>query len=609
MGRTLIVDLPRNKVSVEPTRLDYATLYLGGSGLACRLLLDMVDSATNPLGPDNPLIFATGPLVGTAAPDCGRYVACARSPLTGIWGEANSGGIFGPKMKFAGFDAIIIRGQAKSPVYLNVADGDAEIKDARYLVGVDAKQAQNLVKKEIGDSGASVACVGRAGENLVKYAAIMNDWNRAAGRTGMGAVMGSKKLKAVAVSGTERVPVANPKRFMDVLKAASTFIRESALTQVFQLAGTTNGADYFNELGAMPSRYFTKGGFEGVYEIDGVAMKDKILTGTTTCFGCPIRCGRVVTIKEGKYSIGEVDGPEYETICGFGPNIGNADLEGISYANNLCNLYGLDTISTSVAIGFAFYLFERGILTAADTGGLNLDWGNIDSAIQLIELIAERRGIGGVLAEGVRALGQKYGVPEYAVHVKGLELPFHDPRGLNGMAIGYAAGSRGACHNSSSVYLVEAGQIVPELGIMTHDPKTDDGKAELAARSENLRAVYNSMIMCIFANPPVEHVAQLIETATGRAFELEDLMLYGERMVALKRVFNNRMGMTRKDDALPQLLMKPLSEGGAKGNTPDLERQLREYYSFRGWDPETGRPSKAKLNKLGVGELAAYLPN
>jgi aldehyde:ferredoxin oxidoreductase len=512
-------------------------------------------------------------------------------------------------MKFAGFDAIVVLGQAKSPVYVNVADGDAEIRNASHLVGVDAKETQSLVKKETGDAAASVACIGRAGENLVRYAAIMNDWNRAAGRTGMGAVMGSKKLKAVAVSGSQRVPVANSKRFMDVVKAASTFIRESALTQVFQLAGTSNAADYFNELGAMPSRYFTSGGFEGVYEIDGVAMKDKILTGTTTCFGCPIRCGRVVTIKEGKYSIGEVDGPEYETICGFGPNIGNTDLEGISYANNLCNLYGLDTISTSVAIGFAFYLFEKGILTTADTGGLRLEWGNIGSAIQLIELIAERKGIGDALAEGVRALGQRYGVPEYAVHVKGLELPFHDPRGLNGMAIGYAAGTRGACHNFSTVYLVEAGQIAPELGIITHDPKTDDGKAELSARSENLRAVYNSMIMCIFANPPVEHVAALIETATGHAFRLEDLMLYGERMIAMKRIFNNRMGMTRKDDALPQLLTKPLTEGGARGNVPDLERQLREYYSFRGWDLDTGRPAKTKLKQLGVGELAAYLPN
>jgi len=609
MGRTLIVDLSRNKISVEPTKLDYARLYLGGSGLACRILLDMVDSTTNPLGPDNPLVFATGPLVGTAAPDCGRYVACARSPLTGIWGEANSGGIFGPKMKSAGFDALVVLGQAKSPVYVTVADGDAEISDARHLVGVDAKETQSIVKKEIGDSAASVACIGRAGENLVKYAAIMNDWNRAAGRTGMGAVMGSKKLKAIAASGTKRVPVANPKGFMDVVKAASTYIRESALTQAFQLAGSSNGADYFNELGDMPSRYFTSGGFEGVYEIDGLAMKDKILTGTTTCFGCPIRCGRVVTIKEGKYSLGEIDGPEYETICGFGPNIGNTNLEGISYANNLCNLYGLDTISTSVSIGFAFYMFEKGILTTADTGGLALEWGNVDSAIKLVELIAERKGIGDVLAEGVRAVGQRYGVPEYAIHVKGLELPFHDPRGLNGMAIGYAAGTRGACHNSSSVYLVEVGQIAPEVGIITRDPKTDEGKAELSARSENLRAVYNSMIMCIFANPPVEHIAALIETATGRPFSLGDLMLYGERMIAMKRVFNSRMGMTRKDDTLPQLLMKPLSEGGARGNVPDLERQLREYYSFRGWDSSTGRPTEAKLKQLGVGELAAYLPN
>jgi aldehyde:ferredoxin oxidoreductase len=333
IGKTLLVDLSRDKIFIEPTNEELATTYIGGSGYACRFALDHLTSSTEPLGPENMLIFAAGPLVGTAAPDSGRHVVCARSPQTRLWGESYSGGVFGAKMKFAGFDAIVVKGRAADPAYIYVREGKAELKRAKHLWGEDTSSTQKLIKDELHDRAASVSCIGKAGENLVKYAAVVNDWNRAAGRTGMGAVMGSKNLKAVAVSGAERVPVAQPEEFMKACGNASKFLRESSGTESMRVCGTAAAATYFNEIGDLPSKYFTGGIFEDAYKIDGTQMKETILTGTTACFGCPIRCGRVITVKEGKYAVGKTDGPEYETLCGFGSNLLCTSLEGISYAN------------------------------------------------------------------------------------------------------------------------------------------------------------------------------------------------------------------------------------------------------------------------------------
>jgi len=610
-GKTLSVDLSRNKIIIEPTNEEYAATYIGGSGYACRLALDHLNINTEPLGPENVLIFATGPLVGTAAPDSGRHAVCARSPLTRLWGESYSGGVFGAKMKFAGFDVIVVKGRATVPAYISVREGKAEIRSAKHLWGEDTASTQKLIKEELNDRAASVSCIGKAGENLVKYAAVINDWNRAAGRTGMGAVMGSKNLKAISVSGNLKVPVAKPEEFMKACVSASKYLRESAGPEAFRVAGTACGATFFNEIGDMPNKYFTRGTFEDTYKIDGVTMKQTILTGTSACYGCPIRCGRVITINEGKYALGKTDGPEYETLCGFGPNLLCASMEGSSFANELCNKYGIDTISCSVTIGFAYHLYERGLLSKKDTEGLALEWGEIDPAIELIRMIAERRGLGAVLAEGTREVGKKFGVDDEAMNVKGLEMPFHELRAISGMAVSYAVSPRGACHNFSMLYLVDTfGFITPEIGIVSSaDRLLDDGKAELAFNSENYRAIYNAMLMCQFATPAVQDVADMLSHCAGLNLAPQELLKIGERIIMAKRVMNMRLGLTPKDDTLPKHALKPLADGPAAGRVPDLNRQLKEYYALRGWDPTTGHPSQERLQELGIESLSAYLPS
>jgi len=607
-GKTLLVDLSRDKIITEPTNEEFAATYIGGSGYACRLALDHLTASTEPLGPENVLIFATGPLVGTAAPNMGRHVVCARSPLTRLWGESSSGGIFGAKMKFAGFDAVVVKGRAAKPTYISVKDGKAELRNAKQLMGEDTQSTQALIKEELNDRTASVSCIGKGGENLVKYAAIMNDWNRAAGRTGLGAVMGSKNLKAIAVSGQERVPIAEPEEFMKVSSSAFKYIKESGLAETFRALGTAGAISYMNELGELPSKYFTCGNFPEVDKIDGTEMKQTILTGTSACFGCPIRCGRVITIKEGKYATGKTDGPELETLVGFGSNLMCTSMEAISYANELCNRFGIDTISCSVTIGLAYYLYEKGVLTEKDTGGLALKWGEIDPAIELVKMIAERRGIGDLLAEGSREVAKKFGVEEEAMQAKGLEFPFHDIRGVSGLAVSYAVSPRGACHNFSVLYLVEMGQTVPELGLVSEDRMSNDGKAELAFNSENFRAVYSAMQMCMFANPPVEDIVSMLSHCTGQKLAQQDLLKIGERIIMAKRVMNLRLGLTPKDDTLPKHALKPLADGPTGGKVPDLSRQLKEYYALRGWDPTTGHPSQERLRALGVESLSAYLP-
>jgi len=609
IGKTLLVDLNRDKMIIEPTNEEFARTYIGGSGYACRLALDHLSSHTAPLDTDNLLIFAAGPIVGTAAPKSGRHAVCGRSPLTGLWGESYSGGVFGAKMKFAGFDVIIVKGRAGKPTYISARDGKAELKNARSLMGQDTHTTQELIKEELHDRAASVSCIGKGGESLVKYAAVINDWNRAAGRTGLGAVMGSKNLKAVAVSGEGTVPVAEPQEFVKASANASKFLRECSGAEVWRVGGTACSTTWLAEIGAMPSKYFTGGEFEDAYKIDGVEMRQTILTGTSTCFGCPIRCGRVIRINEGKYAVGTTDGPEYETIAGFGPNLLCTSLEGISFANELCNRYGIDTISCSVTIGLAYHLYEKGVLTKKDTGGLALEWGQIDPAIELVKMIAERRGIGDLLAEGTREMAKKFGVEDEAMHVKGLEIPFHDLRAISGNAVSYAVSPRGACHNFSTIYLVEeSGQIVPELGIVSTDRMSDDGKAELAFNSENYRAVYNAMLMCVFVSPPVQDITDMLSHCTGLKLVPQDLLKIGERITMAKRVMNLRLGATVQDDRLPKHAMKPLTEGPTGGNVPDLNRQLKEYYALRGWDPIAGHPTEERLRALGIESLSAYLP-
>jgi aldehyde:ferredoxin oxidoreductase len=414
----------------------------------------------------------------------------------------------------------------------------------------------------------------------------------------MGTILGSKQLKAIAVSGKGVVPVADGDRLIKLSKRAVAIMMDSFLSNLFHELGTAGQVEYSQEIGAMSNQYFTKGVFEGAQKISGSVMAETLLVSKKSCFACPIGCGRIISIPSGQYSLSRTDGPEYETIAAFGSNLLVDNLEGIAYANYLCNAYGMDTISCGVTIGFAYFLHDKGVLREPEIMGLDPKWGDIDTAIQLIELITQRERLGDMLAEGVRYMGHHFGMEEYAAHVKGLEFPFQDLRAYFGMVPCYATSPRGACHMQGDMFLVDAGQEVPEVGIISSNRHTNRGKAEIAMRSQNLRSLYNALIMCQFLNIPVQLICDLHASVTGCDLNLKMVNSIGERIFNLKRVFNNRMGITRTDDTLPQFLLTPLREGGTAGKIPNVDYQLREYYQERKWDWRTGRPLDLKLNEL-----------
>jgi aldehyde:ferredoxin oxidoreductase len=607
-GNLLCVDLTTHDLHVEPVREDWARQFLGGSGLAARYLYDLTGPGTHPLGPDNALIFMAGPLVGTAGPACGRFVVCARSPATGLWGEANSGGDFGPYLRFAGFDGIIITGQSEQPVYLVVIDGRAELRPASHLWGLDTYQTQARIQAETDSDRLSIACIGPAGEHLVKMAGVINDEGRAAARGGLGAVMGAKRLKAVAVGGRQKIPLADEARFKQVLGRAFRELKQDFSVDMLRSLGTSGGFEYQKLIGDVPNGYWTVGNFEGAEKLSGAAMAESILVSNGACYRCPIACWRVVEVKDGPFQHpGRIDGPEYETIVSFGSLLLSDNLEAAAYASHLCNAYGLDTISAGSTIAFAYYLYNERIIDKVETGGLELHWGDPAPSIELLRRMAFREGFGAILAEGSRFMERRYGVEGLAVQVNGLEVAMHDPRAMSSMALIYATSPRGACHNQGDMYWVEVGRGEPTLGIVSTDRFASEGKAEIVARCQDWRSFYNGLIMCIFSNPDAQDVVDLVAAATGWDIDLDEAMCIGERIWNLKRAYNNRLGLSRANDKLPRLLLQPLPDGGTEGHVPDLDTMLREWYRVRDWDDITGRPTRSKLVSLGLAEVADEL--
>ncbi len=607
MGKILRVDLSAGELRDEPLNEEYARAFVGGSGLAARIIYDMVDGETDPLGPDNPLVFMTGPLVGTAMPSAGRCSVCALSPLTRIWGESNTGGFFGPELRFAGYDGIIVTGQAEKPVWLSIVEGRAELHDGAGLWGSDSYVTQERVREALGEPKARVACIGAAGENRVKMAAVMNDHGRAAGRTGMGAVMGSKNLKAIGVRGTAHVLLADSEGFKAVAREIIADLKEDMATTSLQLAGTACYVDMGLMYGDVPIRYYQQGEWEGASDLSGVLMVDQYQNKNTACYRCPIACGRETRALS--YGIDRVDGPEYETLAALGSLAMVNDLEAVIYAGHLCNLYGLDTISTGCTIALACEMFERGIITTADTGGLEIRYGDAQVTHRLIEMMARREGFGDVLAEGSAALAGRFGVPELAVTVNRLEVPMHDPRAFAGLAVTYALSPRGACHMEGDMYGVDTGQGPPfELGVIPGDRfDTTEEKGRISALQQAWRNLYNALTLCQFQNPGVERVLAALNTATGWDLEADDLMTLGKRIVTLKRMLNLRRGVTRADDRLPDLLLEPLDDGGTEGTVPNLGLLISGAYAEYGWDPETGKPTPETLERLGLGFAAGEL--
>jgi aldehyde:ferredoxin oxidoreductase len=601
MGKVLHVDLSTRRLWDEAVNEEDARAFVGGSGLAARIIYDMVHEDTDPLGPQNPLVFMTGPLVGTAMPSAGRYSVCALSPLTRIWGEANSGGFFGPELRFAGYDGVVITGCSSSPVWLSIVEGNPQLHDASNLWGSDSYATQQMVRQALGDQKVRIACIGVAGENKVKMAAVMNDHGRAAGRTGMGAVMGSKKLKAIGVRGSAKVPLANPERFKTLVRDIIADLEDAILPRALRLAGTASTLDALTEIyGDMSIRYYQQGDWDEATNLSGIVMADQYQNRIYACYRCPIGCGRET--RAPRYNLDRADGPEAETIFALGYTMMVDDLQAVIYAGHLCNLYGMDTISTGCTIALACEMFQRGIISPEDTGGLDIRYGDIKMIHRLIEMTGCREGFGDMLAEGSATLAERFGVPELAVTVKRLEVPMHDARAFAGMAVTYALSPCGASHMQGDMYAVDMGQCeAPEIGIELGDRfESSQEKGRMAARQQAWRNLYNALTLCQFQDIGVEKMLTALKCVTGWDLNANDLLNMGKRIVTLKRMLNIRRGITSADDHLPALLLKPFKEGGTEGNVPDMDALLKGAYFEYGWDPSTGKPTRETITKLGL---------
>lgn len=601
-GKLLRVDLSTGQLSEVGIDPKYSRDFIGGSGLAARMLWDHQDPARPALDPESPLVWMTGPLTGSGGPTTGRFSICARSPYTGIWGESNIGGFVGPELRYAGYDGLWITGRAARPVYLWVHDGQAELRPADGLWGTaDTYATQAAIRDQLGQPQARVASIGLAGENGVPYAAILADHGRAAGRTGMGALMGSKNLKAVAVRGTRALTFAHDAEYKRLRVEANKAILEQNMATVFRDLGTGNAAEYLQLLGEMPQKYWTQATFDGAERISGAHMAETILVGTSACQGCVISCGRVVQVREGPYATtGKVKGPEYETVGSFGSQLLVDDLGVITALGDRCDALGLDTISAGNTLALAYLLFDRGILTTRDTGGVELRWGDAAPCFDLLEKTARQEGFGALLARGSKALAEHFGAPDLAVHVNTLEVPMHDPRAMTGMAVVYATSPRGACHNQSEFFMIELGGDIEELGLHMTERLVDGGKAALVARHQDWNTVSNCLVNCLFAPIAPSSVARLLSDATGVDYSLEEMMKAGERVWNMKRALNWRWGVRRENDKLPKLLLEPLPDGGQQGHVPDMQLMMGEYYAARGWDPTTGKPTDERLRSLGL---------
>ena len=609
VGRLLYVDLSEEKLSDRELAEEEVEMYIGGIGLAAKIVCEEVNPRVDPFAPENVLVFMTGPLTGTLVPTSGRYVVAAKSPLTLAWGEAHASGFWAVELKKAGYDGIVVRGKASSPVYLYIHDGNAELRDAARLWGLTTRETESSIRRELGDKGVKVACIGPAGERLVRYAAITSDLApegpRVAGRTGMGAVMGSKNLKAVAVKGSGTIKMAQPDRLRRLLRRLLPQIMSFPTTQIQASYGTAGEVELFYSYGDMPIKNFTVGEWDGIRNITGEALAKAVVKGHRACFNCPIGCWRIVEVDGMR-----VRGPEYETVASLGSLLMINDPQYLVRVNELCNRYGIDTISTGVTIAWAIECYERGILTSEDTGGLELRWGDAELVLKLVEMIGRREGFGRLLGEGCRiaSLTVGKGSEKYAMHVKGLEVPMHDPRAFKGMGLQYAVSNRGACHLQGLVLRIEQGERMHDLKIYERVDRFEvKGKGRIVAVMQDWHEVVESMIICKFLAIPPAHLAAMYSLVTGRKKRLPELLRAGTRIYTLKRLFNVACGVLRKDDTLPRrFLEEPLSEGGAKGQIVELEPMLEEYYEYRGWD-ERGVPRREVLEELGILEVAERL--
>lgn len=587
-GKILDIDLTVSKVKIADTNEETTKKFIGGKGYGAKILFDMLKPGIDPLSPENILIFISGPLTGLALPSSARWCVTTKSPLTGIFLDSQVGGSFGVKLKQAGFDAIIIRGSSSSPVYLQIENGDCKIIGALDLRNKNSYQVERILKSELGRDF-SIASIGIAGEKLVRYACINVDIYRQAGRGGSGAVMGSKNLKAIAISGKKKLQYYDFEKFKHVARKAFKKVREHSFTSLRTKYGTPVWVNPVNTGGLLPTRNFQSGIFEHANEISGEQMREKIVVKDKSCPICPVKCWKHSLVREGKHKC-ELVGPEYETIAMLGSNCLIKSIEAIAHANQLCDDLGLDTISTGNIIAFTMECSEKNFIPE------KIAFGDEDSLIELIKKIGYRQGIGDVLAEGVKRASEKLNAQNIAVHVKGMEVPGYDPRGAFGMALAYATSDRGACHQ-------RAWTVRAELEGKLSPPYSPKGRAQFVKVEQDSNAARFSLVLCDFMPFGNNDFVDMLNLATGFNFDEQEYTRAGERIWNLTRLFNVREGISRKDDTLPKRFMdEPLPSGPAKGQMISkeiLDRMLDEYYQLRGWD-ENGIPKKEKLTELGL---------
>jgi aldehyde:ferredoxin oxidoreductase len=611
-GKLLRINLSSMLVSEETLNPTYLRDYIGGSGLGIRLMYDEVPPETDPLGPDAKIFITTGPITGTSLGTAGRYQVVFKSPLTGILCDSSSGGHWGSEFKQTGYDVLVIEGQASEPVYINIKDDHTEILPASHLTGKDTYETQSLLQAEVTDDKARVLCIGPAGEAGALYACMVNDTGRTPGRGGTGAVMGSKNLKAIVVRGTQKVEVADPDGFKQYAVEINKRNGRGDETKMLRIFGTPEVMDGSWQVGDIPVKNWSLGSYEEIcVSLGGQKMYDTMLVPHNACHFCPIGCSRWVKIETEAYKM-DGPGPEYESLGALGSMTLVDDLEAVSYANHLCNIYGLDTISCGSSIAFAMECYEKGLITKEDTGGLELTWGNAQALIQLVEMVGKGEGFGKFVGLGTRQMANQLGNNsiDFAVQVKGLELPMHDARAFFSWASNYATSPRGGCHLHGMSAIYENKQDpIPEWDLMGYYPRhSNEGKASITYFAQNWSHILSSMVLCYFAtfSQQPSDLASLINYATGWALDPKDLLVIADRINALHRAYNYRCGMRRADDTLSKRSLTPLEEGGAAGEVPDLEFQLNEYYQIRGWE-EDGKPSRQVLLDLGLGDVARDL--
>ena len=613
--KILRVNLSNDKISIEHPEEIFYRKYIGGEGFVAYYLLKELKPNTDPLGPENKLIFATGPITGVSIAGAGRNSVGAKSPLTNGFGEAEVGGYWGPELKRAGFDAIIVEGKAKSPIFIWIKDGNVEIRDANHIWGKTTGEAQKIITKELEDKLVHISQIGPGGENLVRYACVINDLRSAAGRTGMGAVMGSKNLKAVVVRGNKRLKVANKEKLREIRNSFSNNYLKHY--KEYFSHGTGGGVmEMFASMGNLPTRNFKAGGIGSAKALDPQINKEEIELKMETCFACPIKCKKIVQFKEPWVVDPEYGGPEYETLAAFGSNCGIYDLKAVCKANELCNKYSIDTISTGMSISFAMECFENNILNESDTGGIILKFGNSEAMIQMIEKIAKREGLGDILAEGVKRAAEKIqnGAQEFAIHVKGQELPMHEPRLKQGLGLGYTISPTGAehMHNLHDTVIANEGSIANfnTFGILT-PLRLDDlsaKKVRALIYQMNWGALGNALVMCYFVPWNSFEQTEIVRAVTGWNTSTFELMKVGERIMNMTRIFNLREGFTSDDDRLPDRFFQPHTSGALAETSIDIAKfneAKKIYYEMMGWD-KNGVPSKIKLDELDISWASNY---